>query len=33
LTFLFAVAQVPLMQRHEPLAETAAEDKKRARSG
>src|SRR5215471_3340037 len=40
LTFLFAVAQVPLMQRHEPLAETAPEDnetapedKKRARSG
>src|SRR4026209_1614642 len=33
LTFLFAVAQVPLMQRHEPLAEAAPENKKRARSG
>jgi len=33
LTFLFAVAQVPLMQRHEPLAEAAPEEKKRARSG
>jgi intracellular septation protein len=32
LTFLFAVAQVPLMQRHEPLTEAAPENKS-ARSG
>ena len=33
LTLLFAVAQVPLMQRHEPLAGAAPENKKRDRSG